>query len=138
MYYLYVIKLRNRLKRSLSLTGFTLVEVVCATVIVGMGLVAVAMMFQLGARSDITHQQNVVALNLLQKKMDSIIVKDYDNITSEAMAPDTDFPAYNLTVEVTNTSTTLKKVITTVSWTDAYKKERGETIATYRANRVSQ
>lgn len=126
--------------------GFTLIEVVASLVIVGISLVAILGMFSIGSRSSAFNQDNVVACSLLQRKLEEVKCKGFDDINSndDDEVITVNNSTYTLNVEVDSLDVDLtdfvgenpplKRVRASVTWATLFGNSRTETLYTLIAN----
>ena len=95
--------------------GFTLLEVLLATIVFVVGVTAVIQAFSIGiyATGDV---ENVnIATNIAQGKMEEIVNTPFANIVNSGPTPDANFPRFFVTV-VATTGNNPMLVGVTVSW----------------------
>ncbi|GEM_PF-2854007 len=95
--------------------GFTLVEMMIAVVLLVVGILAVAMTFNLGVLASADSENVQRALAIAQAKMEEVVNTDPDSVTGSGPTADSTFPTYDVTVTVTGTNP--KQVDVTVAWT---------------------
>lgn len=127
--------------------GFTLLEVLLATLLLAAGIVPLIWAFNTGMlsatnagilpngstfiSSDV--ESIDLAVNLAQAKMEEIKNKTFSSIAGESKAAVPNFGSYNQSVMVTSIDANLKQVDVTVYWT-TQGKEISLTLSTYAAN----
>ena len=112
--------------------GMTLLEVLIATVIFTVGVVAILSAFQTGMFASAEVENVDLALNLAQERMESIKGIGYA-FTGDAKGPVSGFPAFQRQAAVTVLQPNLKQIDVTVYW----QTRGGETnvaLTTYIAN----
>ncbi|MCQ9206421.1 MAG: prepilin-type N-terminal cleavage/methylation domain-containing protein [Omnitrophica bacterium] len=97
--------------------GFTLLEVMIAIVLFGVGIVAVVSLLSSGMAGALDAENTAIAVNLAQERMEEIRNLTYANIVNEAKAVVTGFSVFQREVVVTEPETNLKQVTVTVYWT---------------------
>ena len=112
------------LKIKLSKRGFSLIEIMVAVAILGIVSVGIFQSYKAGFWGMSDAKMRTIATNIAQEKLEEVKGKTLDVGTY----PDPDNPIvvsgkeFNATVIVEEETTTLKKIITTVSW----QKRNGE------------
>ena len=113
--------------------GFTLVEALVATLVIGVGLVAVLSLFPLTARSNKSAEQTSLASTVAKAKLEDLVSTSYDELTVGTIEPltavttNSTSPLYGFkrqtavtlldsTLHTTNTDVGLKQITVTVSW----------------------
>lgn len=97
--------------------GFTLIEVMIATVLFTVGTVAIIWALNAGIFASGDVENTASALNLAQAKMEELKGTSFAGITGQAKAAVTGFPAFSQEVTVTNVQTDLKQIVVTIYWT---------------------
>jgi len=130
------VKMKNLLKKIFKTVqnqkGFTLVENILTTTILGVGLMAGMMTMQNSLAHTVTGDMNTVATQKANEKIELIMADksfvNYEYISSNSYGSETLDDSYNMTRTVTVTevnaedlttpevSSGLKKVVVTVSW----------------------
>lgn len=97
--------------------GFTLIEVLLATTLVILGVLAVVNAMAAGLYTDSSVEGQVVALNLAQEEMETLKNTPYVNLSASPMTALTgNFANYSRQVVLTTISTNLTEVTVNVSW----------------------
>ncbi|MFA6217746.1 MAG: prepilin-type N-terminal cleavage/methylation domain-containing protein [Candidatus Omnitrophota bacterium] len=96
--------------------GFTLLEVLIATLLLTVGVLSIVGAFSSGIFTSGDFESVELALNLAQEKMEDIKNKTYANVASEVKSAVSGFSAFQRQVAVTVPQTNLKQVDVTVSW----------------------
>ena len=101
----------------LKYSGFTLLEVIIAVVILSIGVITITWAFSTGLFVS-TDVENVdLALNIAQAKMEEIKNTAFGSISNSGPTPDPNFSRFNVTVGVTDVvANQLKQVDIMVSW----------------------
>ncbi len=123
-----------KLKVQSKNSAFSLIEVVVAIFILGTALVGISQMFRLGVINDEVNEKRLVALNLLQRTMETIRGYDFNTIASETRAAVSDFPDYEIEITKTDISGNLKKVLVTTYWQSDTGQPASQQVATLIAN----
>lgn len=97
-------------------SGFTLLEVLLAIVLISGGFVALLEALSTGLFAGTENENDLVAINLAQERIDEIRNRSYANIINEAKAVVSGFSAFQRQVVVTTPQTSLKQVNVTVYW----------------------
>jgi len=98
--------------------GFTLLEVLIATVLFTVGVVLLAGLFSTGLLSSADTENTEIAINLAQQRMEEIRNLDFGTgIVYESKATVSGFPGFQRAVTVTEPETNLKQVAVIVYWT---------------------
>jgi len=114
-----------KINRKLSKKGFTLIEVIVVIGILGIASLGIFQSYRAGFWGMSDAKMRTIATNIAREKLEEVKGKTLDAGTY----PDPDNPIvvsgkdFNATVDVVEVSTTLKKIITTVSW----QKRNGDT-----------
>jgi len=96
--------------------GFTLLEVLIATLLLTGGVLSIVGAFSSGMVTSGDVERVALALNLAQEKLEDIKNKTYANVANEAQSAVSGFPVFQRQVAVTVLQTGLKQVAVTVSW----------------------
>lgn len=116
------------MKKNLFLKGFTLLEAVIAVFILTIGIIGVFQAFPLSIQTEKTAKMDTIAAQLAQEKIEEILSKSFNEISSEATTTlNIPFQAFSRSVEVScydpNGSlppncpdTGIKKITVTVLW----------------------
>lgn len=103
-------------------SGFTLLEILIALIIITSGVVVIVGLFNTGLISSLDAEKTTIAMNLAQRRMEEIGNLDFANITDEAKAGVSGFAGFQREVEVSDpagapTTDDLKEITVTVYWT---------------------
>lgn len=111
--------------------GFTLLEILATLIILTLGIVAIAQVFNVGLISSVDVEDTTIAMNLTQKRIEEFKNLDFDaGIVDETKANVTGFSGFQREVEVDEVETDLKEVTVTTYWT--YKSsELSTSLVTY-------
>lgn len=102
-----------------SLTGFTLLEVIVAMVIVVVGLVLISQAFSIGLRAVRVSDKATVARFLAEQKITELEILAFTTIQSATGDFGTDYPGYTWQQEVVTTNlANLIQVNLTIAWTE--------------------
>lgn len=71
--------LLNRTKAGLGEQGFSFVELMVAIVIMGIAVIPMFSLFDFGLRTQVHGEQELVALNLAQSKLEELLAEYYEN-----------------------------------------------------------
>jgi len=110
--------------------GFTLLEILLALALFGVGVVAIAGLFSFALDSSLDAEYTEVAVVLAQARMEEVRNIAYDSIVNEAKAQVTGFPLFQREVAMTEPFTDLKLVTVTIYW-QFKNKEVNEQLVTY-------
>lgn len=114
-----------KINRKLLQKGFSLIEIIVVIGILGITSLGIVQSYRAGFWGMSDAKMRTIATNIAQEKLEEVKGKSLDAGTY----PDPDNPIvvsgkdFNATVDVVEVSTTLKKIITTVSW----QKRNGDT-----------
>ena len=97
--------------------GFTLLEVMIAIVLFGVGIVAVVSLLSSGMTGAVDAENTAIAVNLAQERMEEIRNLTYKNIVNDDKAAVTGFSVFQREVIVAEPETNLKQVTVKVYWT---------------------
>lgn len=127
---------KERVARLKSLTGFTLIEVLCSVFILGLALVSILAAFSMGAKASAFTEEKLIAYTLLEEKMEELEASEFSELADEARAEVLGFSGYDIAVAVTDvgSNTDLKEVQVTIYWTGPFGQEISETFTTLIAN----
>jgi type II secretory pathway pseudopilin PulG len=78
-------------------------------------------------------EANIVALNLVQGKMEELRNLPFDSVSPEAKAQIENFPAFQREVIVTSPQSKLKDIKVIVYWKDSAGSEHNVSLETYEA-----
>lgn len=99
--------------------GFTLLEVLLTIILITAGFTALMQAFSAGIFTSADNENELIAMNLAQEKMEDLRNRSYANVTNEAKAPVAGFSAFEREVSISTAPPLpagLKQVTTTVSW----------------------
>ena len=97
--------------------GFTLLEVLIATVVVVVGVVTAVGLFANALVGSLDAEKTTIAMHLAQKRIEEIRNLDFDTeIVNEAKAAVSGFFGFEREVVVTEPESDLKQVAVTVYW----------------------
>ena len=113
--------------------GFTLLEVLIATVLFTVGVTVIIGLFGTGFIGGFDAENTSIAMNLAQQKMEEVRNLSFDDIIDETEDPVTDFPGFKREVDETESPAGLKQVTVTVYWT-----HKGEEISVPISTYISQ
>ena len=116
-----------------SCKGFTILEVLVATLLAGVGMFALMEAFNRGYFGIGQVEDYSLALSLSQEKMEELKDSSFANITSALRTAVTGFPDFDQQVDVTAVYTDLKRVIVQTFW-QVPKGENNVTLTTYVVN----
>lgn len=97
--------------------GFTLLEILLSIVFFATAFLAVLEAMNIGLFASGTNQDELIAINLAQEKMEEIRNTAFDDIEDDARAAVSGFAAFEREVEVTIPQSGLKLVNVNVYWT---------------------
>ena len=97
-------------------SGFTLIEVLVAMVILSIGLLGTAALITGIIKSNQVSNRITTATVLAQDKMEEIKSMEYLNVVAEPLSIITDYPLYKREVTVDPLGTGTQTVTVTVSW----------------------
>jgi prepilin-type N-terminal cleavage/methylation domain-containing protein len=113
--------------------GFTLLEVLLAVLLMVGGFIALSQAVVTGLFVAGVNEQELVAANLAQERMEEIRNTAYTSIINEARAPVAGFTSYDREVVVTTPLSNLKQVNVTVYW-HSKSDESSFSLVTYVSN----
>ena len=113
--------------------GFTILEVLIATLIVGVGISALMEALNRGYFGVGQVEDYTLALSLSQEKMEEIRDISFNTVGNVARTAVTGFPDFDQQVNVTTVQTDLKQVIVQTFW-QVPKGENNVTLTTYVVN----
>lgn len=113
-----------------SRKGFTLLEVLLAVVLMAGGFIALSQAVVTGLFVSGGSEQELVAANLAQERMEDIRNTAYASVTNEARAPVAGFTTYEREVVVTTPLASMKQVNVTVYW-QSKSEELSFSLVTY-------
>jgi prepilin-type N-terminal cleavage/methylation domain-containing protein len=96
-------------------SGFTLIEILISLVLLSVGIISITQAFSVGISASGDSENVVTALNIAQKKMESIKNTVFANISSSAVTADPIFSGFNASVNAA-TGQNPMQVDVTVSW----------------------
>ena len=96
--------------------GFTILEVLIATLLVGLGMFAIMEAFNRGYLGVGQVEDYSLALSLTQERIEQIRDTAYASVSSAAKAVVSGFPDFQQAVTVTTPKTNLKQVVVTTYW----------------------
>ena len=110
--------------------GFTLLEVLLAVILFTVGFTALLQAMSVGLFAGGENENELVAVNLAQEKIEELRNKSYSAITNETKAVVAGFPAFAREAVITIPQTSLKQVSVNVYW---YSKsnELNTSVVTY-------
>lgn len=123
-------------KLSISGRGFTLIEILVAVAVLGTAMITVAQMFRVGADIGGTEQKRMVALNLLQHKLELLKEKEWSTIHNQPRSTVDGYADYEIAVIVSNYSANVKIAQGTVYWTDQRGQAQSEVLNCMYANHL--
>ena len=115
-----------------------MIEVVASLVIVGVSLVAILAIFSLGTKGRTFKERQLIACDLLQRKVEEVKCKKFATNVSEANSSYTGFPeyAFDVTEQFNHASNPyLKKVTIIIGWENPFGVRQQETIIILVADR---
>lgn len=127
------------LKTAKSLTGFTLIEITIALLILTVGLVGILALFPVGFDAAGRAGNITTATFLAQEKMEDLKREGYNGATvAAALAVTqsrlfTDYPNYRWEVDTNQTGSNYREVIVRVYWPAGQPNERNIELRTYIA-----
>jgi prepilin-type N-terminal cleavage/methylation domain-containing protein len=113
--------------------GFTLLEVLLAVVLLVGGFMALSQAVVTGLFVSGENEQELMASNLAQERMEDIRNTAYASIAAETRAPVAGFTSYEREVTVTTPLANLKQVNVTVYW-HSKSDELSFSLVTYVSN----
>ncbi len=115
-------------------TGFTLLEVLVATLLVGVGIFALVEAFNRGYLGAGQAEDYSVALSLSEEKMEELRVLPFASLTNSSKAPVSGFTSFQREVVVTTpASPTLKQIVVKTYW-DVPGGENNVSLTSYKAS----
>ncbi|MDP8230460.1 MAG: hypothetical protein P9L93_05090 [Candidatus Gorgyraea atricola] len=108
----------------ISRSGFTLLEVLIATVLFTVSTIVIIGLFGTGIIGGFDSENTSIAMNLAQQKMEEIRNLAFDDIVDEAKADVTGFSEFQREVDETESPTDLKTITVTV-----YRTYKGDEIS---------
>ena len=96
--------------------GFTILEVLIATLLVGVGIFALMEAFNRGYFGLGQVEDYSLALSLTQEKMEEIKDAAFSSVSSLSKAAVSGFPDFQQQMTVTNVNSDLKQVVVTTYW----------------------
>ena len=106
--------------------GFSLVEVMVAVVVLGIGLIGMAAVFPFGSKAGIEDRLTTQAVDLAGQKMEQLRIKTYfdpdltagwhPSTAGESVGPNNRFNRRYLVTDLTGTMTNVKHVEVEVTW----------------------
>lgn len=119
-------------KKLISIASFTLLEIMIATSLIVVGVVACVRSISVGVSADQATEGKLAALNLAVQKIEALVNTTYSSISSSS---DTPVTGYTRTWTITD-NTNYKTIAVGVTWT--YKRNQmSVNLATYLANVTS-
>ena len=112
-------------------SGFTLLEVLATIVFFTLGFVALIQAFSTGMRAATDVENEDLALNIAQAKMEELKNTTFAGLASSGPTADANFSNYNVTVSVTGTDP--KQIDVTVDW-NVQGSSTNVVLTTLRAN----
>ncbi|MCK4241289.1 MAG: prepilin-type N-terminal cleavage/methylation domain-containing protein [Candidatus Atribacteria bacterium] len=125
-------------KRRSNLKGFSLIELMVAVVILAMAIFGIFLAFSTGFQGMADARDRTVATNYAQEKMEELINKPFEDITDEPLDYIPGQTKFERKVDVTDEVVgEIKKVTTTVSWTNRKEEIKTVTLETLIYNNDS-
>ena len=87
-------------KSIFSRAGFTLIEILVATMVLASAMIAIGQMFRIGTDLGTTERRKMIGLNLLQQKLESLKEKEWALIQPEPRQVVEGYPDYEITIDV--------------------------------------
>jgi prepilin-type N-terminal cleavage/methylation domain-containing protein len=112
--------------------GFTLLEILIATVIVAAGVAAIVWAFSAGLFAASDTESVDLALNIAQAKMEELRNTTFGDLADSGPAADPAFPAFSTAVNVTEGLDPME-ITVTVTW-DTRGGQTSVVLTTLRAN----
>ena len=97
-------------------SGFTLLEVLVAVILLAAGFIAILEATSTGFFSAAENENDLVATNLAQEKIEEERNRSFANVINEVKAPVSGFTAFQREVQVTTPQANLKQVTVIVYW----------------------
>lgn len=113
--------------------GFTIIEVLVATVIIGLGIFALMEAFNRGYLGSGQAEDYSLALSLAQEQMEEIRDLSFKAVNNSARGPVNGFPEFDREVSVTSVHADLKQVVVRTYW-DVPNGENSVTLTAYVVN----
>lgn len=113
-----------------SRKGFSILEVLLAILLLGTGFAILLQILNMGLFATSVDENEIIALNLLQEKVEALRNTAYSSISDESKAAVTGFPAFSRQVAVTIPQSGLKQISVTVYWY-AKSDEMNKSVVTY-------
>ena len=110
--------------------AFSLLEVLLAIVLLGTGLAALLQIVNTGLFASSMNEDEIIASNLIQEKIETLKNTAYSGISDEAKAAVTGFPAFTRQVTIPPPQASLKQISVTVYWY-ARSTEMNKDMVTY-------
>jgi len=118
--------------KSVKRSGFTILEVLIASLLVGVGMFSLMEAFNRGVFGVGEIEDYTLALSLTQEKLEEIQYTGY-SVASETKADVSGFTEFEQEVTVTTPNTNLKQVVVTTYW-DTADGENSVSATSYVAN----
>jgi prepilin-type N-terminal cleavage/methylation domain-containing protein len=113
--------------------GFTLLEVLIATLLVGVGIFAIMEAFNRGLAGVGEVEDYSLAVSLTQRRLETLKDTSFDSIGSVAKSSLSDFTDFEQQVDVTVAACNLKQITVTTYW-DVPNGETNTSLSTYIVN----
>lgn len=114
--------------------GLSLIEVMVTVFLISASIVAVTPLFTQGIKTERYAEKRTTAISLAQEKIEILKGVTFASLASEGAAAVSGYSGYSRAVEVTSVSSTLKKIVVTVTWTSSLGNSQTYTLATMRAD----
>jgi len=118
---------------SLNKKSFTILEVLLAIILISVGFAVLLHSISIGLFAGGENESELVAIKLVQDKIEELRNKSYANIANEAKAAVSGFSGYEREVVVITPQTDLKQININVYWLSK-SSELNTGIATYVSN----
>ena len=112
--------------------GFTILEVLIASILVGGSMFAITEAFNRGVFGLGEVEDYSLALTLTQEKLEEIKNSSFDSVSSETKGTVSGFSDFNREVNITNVDSDLKQVVVITYW-NVPNGEKNVNLTTYIA-----